>query len=137
MNLLDFQDKNSWTKDIYIDDDSIEGSGARGEVTSDLESSGSGWGPDDEDSARSPSGSGAGPIIADPDPDSAPDTGKPTDASAERGAHPAPTEHPPKTIDEDDDDDDFKIVDDVKPDPHHPDVDIDQINPIDSGVDSE
>lgn len=51
---------SSSNKDIFIDDEGIEGSGARGEVTSDLESSGSGWGPDDED-ARG--GSGAGPLI--------------------------------------------------------------------------
>lgn len=34
---------------IINDDSAIEGSGYNGEVTHDLESSGSGYGPDDED----------------------------------------------------------------------------------------
>lgn len=34
--------------DIYIDDEALEGSG-NGEIKDDLESSGSGFGPDDED----------------------------------------------------------------------------------------
>lgn len=41
---------SSTTKDdIYIDDDDLEGSGLHREIKDDLESSGSGFGPDDED----------------------------------------------------------------------------------------
>lgn len=56
-------DEGPWdsSRDLFIDDEAIEGSGARGEVTTDLESSGSGWGPDDEDSGLPSSGAGSLP----------------------------------------------------------------------------
>ncbi|XP_055381820.1 syndecan isoform X4 [Condylostylus longicornis] len=48
---------NSLKDEIYIDDEGIEGSGGRGEIHDDLEKepdySGSGFGPDDEDSGTS------------------------------------------------------------------------------------
>lgn len=53
------------SRPLYIDDEGIEGSGARGEVTTDLESSGSGWGPDDEDSGQHSSGVGPLPQATD------------------------------------------------------------------------
>lgn len=43
--------------EIYIDDEALEGSGIR-EIKDDLESSGSGFGPDDEDGEGGSGGSG-------------------------------------------------------------------------------
>lgn len=48
--------KQTQKDDLYLEDEALEGSGSNQEVKSDLESSGSGYGPDDEDGDQ---GSGA------------------------------------------------------------------------------